>query len=147
MNQDFLDILHALHAAHAEFLLVGAHALAVHAQPRATGDLDIYVRPTLDNAAKVWQALAAFGAPMEQLTQADLAKDDTVFQMGLPPNRIDILTGLTGVTFDECWAYRVYVNIQGLDIPCIGKEQLLTNKRALGRPQDLVDAAMLEQST
>ena len=92
MNPDFADILSALSAAGVEFLIVGAHALAAHGVPRATGDLDIWVRPTPDNAARTLRALAAFGAPLSDLSVEDLTRTDTVFQMGLPPARIDILS-------------------------------------------------------
>jgi len=103
MSPDFTDMLSALSEAGVEFLIVGAHALAAHGVPRATGDLDIWIRPTPDNAARALRALVAFGAPLAGLTVEDLTRPDTVFQIGLPPARIDILSGITGVRFAEAW--------------------------------------------
>src|SRR4051812_1317630 len=103
MNRDFAEMLSALSAAGAEFLVVGAHALAAHGRPRATGDLDIWVRSTSENAEKVWSALARFGAPLSGLSKADLQAPDVVFQIGIEPNRIDILTSIDGVDFDGAW--------------------------------------------
>ena len=97
LNRDYVEMLAALSAAGAEYLVVGAHALAAHGAPRATGDLDLWVRPTPENARRVWQALEAFGAPLHELTLGDLSRPDVVFQIGLVPQRIDILTSITGV--------------------------------------------------
>ena len=144
MNRDFDEMLAALSAAGAEFLVVGAHAVAVHGRPRATGDMDLWVRPTADNAARVWQALVAFGAPLTQLTPADLARPDVVFQIGVPPSRIDVLTGISGVSFDEAWPRRVTVTVEGRTVPVLGREDLIRNKKASGRPRDLADVAELE---
>ena len=98
MNRDFAEMLAALSAAGADFMVIGAHAVAVYARPRATGDLDIWIRPTAENAERVWTALVAFGAPLHQVTRADLATDDLVFQIGVVPNRIDLRTSIGGVT-------------------------------------------------
>ncbi|HVS31841.1 MAG TPA: hypothetical protein VMS98_10325 [Thermoanaerobaculia bacterium] len=144
MNRDFVEILAALSAAGAEFLVVGAHALAAHKRPRATGDLDIWVRPTSENAKRVWNALVEFGAPLHDLTVEDLATADVVFQMGLPPYRVDILTSISGVTFDEAWPNRIVNEFQGQPYGVIGLRDLIRNKRAAGRPQDVVDADDLE---
>lgn len=97
MNPDFVEILSALSAARAEFLIVGAHALAAHGHPRATGDLDIWVNPTRANGQRVLQALATFGAPLGDLTLDDLTQPDTVFQIGVAPCRVDIMTGISGI--------------------------------------------------
>ena len=145
MNRDFDEMLAALSAAGAEFLVVGAHAVAVHGRPRATGDLDLWVRPTADNATRVWQALAEFGAPLGELTLADLVRPDLVFQIGLPPARIDVLTGISGVTFAEAWPRRVMVTVAGRTVAVLGREDLIRNKKAAGRPRDLADVAELEQ--
>ncbi len=143
MNPDFVAMLSELSAARAEYLIVGAHALAAHGHPRATGDLDLWVRPTPENAARVYQALTIFGAPLQDLTAADLVARDLVFQIGLPPARIDILTSISGVTFDEAWPHRMVLRLADLDTPVIGREQLIQNKRAVGRPRDLADLADL----
>lgn len=144
MNPDFVEMLSALSDAGAEFLVVGAHAVAVHARPRATGDLDIWVRPSPENARRVWSALEAFGAPLDQLSVEDLYSDDVVFQIGLAPNRIDLLTDIGSVGFDEAWDGRVRVPIAELEVPVIGKAELIRAKRDAGRPQDLADIAALE---
>jgi hypothetical protein len=146
MNPDFADMLSALSAAGVDFLIVGAHALAAHGVPRATGDLDIWVRPTPDNATRTLQALAAFGAPLTDLSVDDLTRPDTVFQMGLPPARIDILSGITGVSFDEAWARRVTVSLAGGDVPVLSKIDFIANKTAVGRPKDLADMALLDEA-
>lgn len=147
MNPDFVAMLAALSAAGADYLVVGAHALAVHGRPRATGDLDLWVRSTPDNAQRVWTALAAFGAPLHDLTAQDLAADDVVFQMGVAPARIDVLTSISGVSFDEAWPDRVMVQLAGLTVPVIGRGALIRNKRAVARPRDLADVAELEAET
>ena len=144
MNRDFVEMLSALCAAGAEFLIVGAHALAAHGLPRATGDLDLWVRRSPENAKRVLTALRSFGAPLHDLTLEDLTGPDTVFQIGVVPCRIDILTSISGVEFDAAWPRRKELEIEGLSAACIGREDLITNKRAAGRPQDLADVARLE---
>ncbi len=146
MNPDFAEILAELSAAGAQFLVVGAHAVAAHARPRATGDLDVWVRPTSENAEKVWSALVAFGAPLHELTEEDLASEDLVFQMGVEPGRIDILTTIEGVRFEDAWNRRMTLDLGGQSIPLIGLDDLMQNKRALGRPKDLADLDELERS-
>lgn len=144
MNRDFVEMLAALSAARAEYLVVGAYAVAVHGRPRATGDLDLWVDPTAANARRVWAALESFGAPLDQLRPSDLERHDLVFQIGVPPGRIDVLTGISGVAFAEAWVDRVTIRIESLDVPVLGREALLRNKRAAGRPRDLADIAELE---
>ncbi len=144
MHRDFVEMLSALSDAEAEFLLVGAHAVAAHGHPRATGDLDLWVRANEENARRVLAALTAFGAPLFDLTLADLSAPGIVFQIGIVPCRIDILTGISGVTFEEAWPARIEVTIEGLNLPCIGRRHLVANKRASGRPKDLADVAALE---
>ena len=146
MNPDFADILSALSAAGVEFLIVGAHALAAHGVPRATGDLDIWVRPTPDNAARTLRALAAFGAPVSDLSVEDLTRPDTVFQMGLPPARIDILSSITGVDFAAAWERRVTVSLAEGEVAVLSRADFIANKRAVGRPKDLADMALLDEA-
>ncbi len=143
LNRDYNDILSALCAEGAEFLIVGAYAVGVHGIPRATGDIDIWVRPTGENATRVMRALKRFGAALLDLIEEDLATADTVFQMGVAPSRIDVITGISGVTFERAWPSRVTVAIEGLTVPVIGREDLLLNKAASGRPKDLADLAAL----
>jgi len=143
MSRDFVEMLSALSAAGARFLIVGAHALAAHGVPRATGDLDIWIQATPENAARVFQALKAFGAALLDLGLDDLSKPDTVFQIGLPPSRIDILSSISGVDFDDAWSRRVEVTIGDLSIGVIGRSDFVANKRASGRPRDLIDIELL----
>ena len=144
MNRDFVEMLAALRDAGAEYLVVGAHAVAAHGRPRATGDLDLWVRPTPENARRVYSALAAFGAPLDQLEVGELTDPDLVYQIGVVPARIDILTGISGVEFAEAWAGRMTIRLGELEVPVLGREELLRNKRASGRPRDLADVAELE---
>ena len=145
MNQDFVEMLAALSEAGADFLIVGAHAIAAYAEPRATGDLDIWVRPSPENAARVWAALVAFGAPLGEITEADLSTRDVVFQIGIVPNRIDILTSIEAVDFEEAWVNRTPLRLMGVDVHLIGRVELIHNKRALGRARDLADVEALEE--
>jgi hypothetical protein len=145
LNPDFHDMLSALSENSVEYLLVGAYALAVHGVPRATGDLDIWIRPTPDNARRVRLALAQFGAPRAGLTEGDLTTPGTVFQIGIAPNRIDILTSIDGVTFEDAWPARRVVGVEGVDVSVLSRPHLIRNKKATGRPQDLADVARLEE--
>jgi len=146
MNRDFAEMLGALSAAGAEFLIVGAHALAAHGRPRASGDLDIWIRPTGQNAKRVWEALVSFGAPLKELRVEDLSAPDVVFQIGVVPARIDLLTSVTGLGFDEAWSRRVAIEVDGLRLPFISREDLIHNKTALGRLRDLADIEDLKKS-
>jgi hypothetical protein len=144
VNPDFTDMLSALSAEGAEFLVVGAHALAVHGHPRATGDLDLWIRPTSGNAARVYRALARFGAPLDALTEGDLVTPGVVFQFGRAPCRIDLLTAVSGLDWERAWASHVVVEVDGFALPVLGREDLIANKRAAGRPKDLADLHALE---
>jgi len=146
LSEDFLDFIAALLAAEARFLLVGAHSLAVHGVPRATGHLDVWIDRSPSNAARVWTALAAFGAPVATLglSQGDLTKPESVVQIGLPPRRIDVLTDITGVEFEAAWADRLLHPVAGRPVPFIGRAHLIANKRATGRTKDRADVEALE---
>jgi hypothetical protein len=146
-NRDFVEMIQALNNAEVEYLIVGAHAMAVHGVPRATGDFDIWVRPSHENARRVIEALSEFGAPVAAhgITVDDLSIPDTVYQIGLPPRRIDLMTGISGVQFADAWPARIMVNLEGETIPCIGLSDLVQNKRASGRKKDLVDLEILER--
>ena len=146
MNDDWFDLLAALLDEHAQFLVVGAHALAVHGVPRATQDLDVWIRADAENVERVWLSLAAFGAPAEALgiTKADLLRADTVIQFGLPPNRIDLLTSVSGLPdFERVWNARVEHRVRDRVVPFLGRDDLITNKRASGRKKDLADIEAL----
>jgi hypothetical protein len=144
LNPDFRDILSTFIEQGVEFLVVGGYAMAAHRVPRATRDLDLWVRPSAANAARVLLALDRFGAPRHGLTVADLEAPGTIYQVGVPPHRVDVITTVDGVSFDEAWRDRAEVEIDGIRIPVIGRRQLIANKRLVARPQDLVDAALLE---
>jgi hypothetical protein len=144
LNRDFRDMLSELSAAKADYLIVGAYALAAHGLPRATGDLDIWVRPTRDNAERVLTAIERFGAPLEQISLEDLTTLGTVFQIGVAPRRIDVLTSIDAVQFDQAWANRIEAEIDGMRVPILSRQDFLTNKKALGRAKDLADVAWLE---
>ncbi len=138
-------MLRELLAANARFLVVGAHALSAHGVPRATVDLDIWVWPDSENAQRVFEALARFGAPLEALgvTTVDFINSDNVAQFGLPPFRIDIMTSVSGVDFDAAWEERVEGEIEGVRVPIIGRDSFIKNKRASGRKKDLADLESL----
>ena len=143
-DPDFKDMLLALTEADADYLVVGAYAVAAHGYPRATGDLDLWVRPTSDNADKDWNDLVVFGAPASKLKVEDFFTPDVVYQIGVAPRRIDILTSISGVEFDVAWKHRLTVSLDGLALPVIGRKELLQNKRASGRPKDIADVHTLD---
>lgn len=127
----------------AEFIVVGAYALAVHGYPRATGDIDIWVKPDAKNALKVLRSLQRFGAPLYSLTEKDLTKKGIVFQIGVVPRRIDIITSITGVEFDEAQSDCIKVQIDGMEIPVLSLEKIIKNKESTGREKDALDAKLL----
>ena len=139
------DMLRALSAERVEYLLVGGYAIGLHGFNRATGDIDFWVRRTPENAARVMRALKVFGAPLTGLTEADLDAPKAVFQLGVAPERIDILTSTSGVEFDEAWRGRIFGALDGIEVPVIGRGELVVNKRASGRPKDLIDLDWLER--
>jgi hypothetical protein len=144
-NDDYRDLLRTFVAGNVEFLLIGAHALALHGVPRFSEDIDVWVRATPENAERVYRCLAEFGAPMSDVTVEDFAGDDLVYQIGVAPTRIDILTGISGVSFDDAWPRRAQAAYDGVPIGIIGRDDLIANKRATGRPKDLSDVAALER--
>lgn len=146
VTDDWIDFLFALLDANARFLVVGAHAMAVHGIPRATQDLDVWVDRDPEQSARVWSALDAFGAPVEApgITRADLEHPGTVIQLGVAPNRIDLLTSISGVRdFDDAWGSRVEHQVRGRPVPFLGRSAFIANKRAAGRTKDLADLEML----
>lgn len=144
-ENDFRDMLGLLRKHSVEFLVVGAHALAVHDQPRATGDIDIWVRANQVNGPKVWAALIEFGAPLDEFEPDDWQQPGVGMHIGLPPGRIDILTIISGVTFEQAWPDRVAGQCLGVDVDVIGLDAMIENKRASGRDKDLIDLDRLEQ--
>jgi hypothetical protein len=144
LNKDYRDILLSLDEEKAEYILVGAYALAAHGYPRATMDIDIWVKPSSENSEAVLKALKRFGAPLSALTKKDLLRDDTIFQIGVAPRRIDIITGASGLLFEEAKKNAVKVKIDGLEILVLSLQDLINNKIASGRPKDLIDVEMLK---
>ena len=145
LNEDYRDMLQALADEKVKFLLVGAYALAAHGYPRATLDIDIWVMPSPENADAVLRAVRRFGAPLHNLTKADLEKDGTVFQIGVAPRRIDIITAASGLRFGEAFSASIAVEIEGIKVHIPSIADLIRNKRASGRTKDLADAEALEK--
>jgi predicted nucleotidyltransferase len=144
LNKDYRDILHALSDEKVEYLLIGAYAMAAHGYPRATMDIDIWILPSPRNAGAVMRALRRFGAPLHELTREDLQKDGMVFQIGVAPRRIDIITTASGLQFEEAFARSMSVNIEGIEVHIPSLDDLICNKRATGRTRDLADVEALE---
>jgi hypothetical protein len=145
MSPDFRDLLAEFNAHGVEFLVVGAHALAAHGLVRATKDLDVWVRPDPANAEKVLAALKAFGAPLHDLTAEDLSTPGLIFQIGVEPIRIDVLTRIDGVHFASAWAERLEARFADQTVSVLSRAHLIQNKKAAGRDQDLLDVKWLEQ--
>ena len=144
LNSHYRDMLSALYEEGVRFLLVGAYAMAAHGYVRATADLDIWIEPTPKNAQAAMRALDRFGAPLQDLTAADLERHDTVFQIGVAPLRIDLLTSVTGLDFEEAHNNTVETNLGGIPVRMLSLDDLIRNKRALGRTRDKADAEALE---
>lgn len=147
MNSDLTDLLRALNAEGAEYLIVGGYAFAIHGRLRATKDIDVFIGTNPENAVRVWRALAVFGAPLGDLELGDLTKPDTFFIMGRAPNQIDIITTIDGISFQQAWRNRVRSTFDDVPVHYIGRDDLILNKEAAGRPQDLADVAYLREAT
>jgi len=144
LNEDYKDMLHALADEKVRYLLVGAYALAAHGYPRATMDIDIWVMPSPENADAVLRALRRFGAPLQNLNRDDLQTEGTIFQIGVAPRRIDIITAASGLRFEEAFEQSTAVDIEGIEVHVLSLDDLIRNKRASGRTKDLADAEALE---
>lgn len=144
LNEDYSDMLRAFSDERVDYLLIGAHALAAHGIPRATGDIDFWVSPTSENAGAVYRALAKFGAPVEEISPEDFEEEDIVFQIGLPPYRIDVVTSVSGLNFQDAASRAVEADYEGFSVrvPCL--DDLIANKKATGRLKDLADVEVLE---
>lgn len=143
LNPDFRDILLSLNRAKVDFIIVGAFALSSHGRPRATGDIDIFLRNSAENADRVIDALRDFGAPLDNISAEDFTSNDNVVQIGVEPRRIDLMTRISGVTFDEAWENRLLVSIDDLDVFVLSRADLLKNKSAADRGKDKGDIAWL----
>jgi hypothetical protein len=146
LNPDFKDILSCLKDERVDFIIVGAYALAAHGFPRATGDIDIWVRNSFENAQKIMRALMKFGAPISHLSEEDFTAPAVIVQIGVEPCRIDLLTGIDGVEFDEAWQNKVSIPIDALKVDVLSKEDLLRNKLATGRDKDQGDIVWLKKN-
>ena len=127
-------------------MVVGGYAVIRYTEPRYTKDLDLWVEATPENSERCYQALAKFGAPLVGIQPFDLIQEGYIFQMGVPPNRIDLLMNVRGLTFSEAWSRRVVIDVEGLQIPILSKQDVITSKVAAGRPQDLIDVELLRQT-
>jgi hypothetical protein len=146
VNEDFLDLLSSFIRAEVKFLVVAGYAVGVHGHPRATKDLDVWIQSSAANAKRVLRALREFGAPLGELSAEALSKPGKGFKMGQPPRRIDVLTEITGVSFDEAWRDHIEASFgTGVTCPVIGLEDLVKNKAAAKRPQDVADVVALER--
>jgi predicted nucleotidyltransferase len=145
VNSDFSDLLRIFNAHNVKYLVIGGYAVVQYTEPRFTKDLDVLISTDAANAEAVYAALREFGAPLTDLTPKDFSEEGFFFQMGVPPVRVDVLMGIPGIQFDECWSRRVEVDFEGLKVIFISKDDLIASKRAAGRPQDLIDADMLSQ--
>ena len=146
INPDFRDLFASFNAGRVEYLVVGAYAVIYYSTPRYTRDLDLWVNPTPGNARRVWKALEKFGAPMIGVSEVDFANRDLVYQIGIEPNRIDVIMGIPGCEFSPCWKRRTKSVYGGVPIFIMGAEDLLRSKRSAGRPQDLLDAENLKRT-
>jgi len=146
MNSDFKDLLRIFAEEEVEFLVVGAYAVIHHTQPRYTKDLDVWVRPSPQNAKRVSRAFLRFGVPMVEVTEADFAEEGLQYAIGMPPSQIDFLTSLPGTDFESAWKNRVEGTSEGVTVPFLGVPQLLATKTLAGRPQDLADIDELRRA-
>ena len=146
VNSDFSDLLSEFNAADVRYLVVGGYAVFFHGQPRYTKDLDVWVEPSAENAARVMKALRQFGAPLHDLSESDLSAPGITFQMGNAPNRIDVLTDVASLAFEQAWSNRVEGRYGQQRMWLLSRADLITNKKAVGRPQDLEDVRLLERS-
>lgn len=146
INSDFSELLKIFRDKKVKYLVIGGYAVIQHAEPRFTKDLELWVSTDTANATVVYEALVAFGAPLAGMTEADFAEEGYFYQMGRPPVRIDILMGIPGIQFAEAWERRIEIQFDDIPVLFISREDLITAKRAAGRPQDLIDADLLSQS-
>ena len=145
VQKDFKDLLALLNEHNVEFMIVGGYALAYHGSPRFTGDIDIYVQPSPENAKRILAALADFGFASLGLIEGDFQTPNKITQLGVPPVRIDIITSITGVSWDDASTNKCAGTYGGIAVFYLGKEQFIANKQATGRKKDLADIESLEE--
>lgn len=144
-NNDYKEMLQLLKSNEVRFLVVGAYAMGVYGYPRATGDMDIWILASGENSQKVLNALKDFGAPLAEIDETTFTGRNIVFQIGVAPRRIDIITSIDGVEFEQAWQRRVETDIDGLKVPFISKPDLIKNKESTGRDKDILDAKILRE--
>ena len=145
MNEDYKEMLQSLLDQKVEFIVVGAYALAAHGFPRATGDMDVWIKPNEKNSKKVYKVLARFGAPINEIREDEFSQPGLIFQIGVVPRRIDIITKIDAVEFGEADSDKIFVDIDDLKIPVLSIDKLIKNKMATGREKDLLDAKLLKK--
>ena len=145
LNEDYKEMLQTLSDQKVEFIVVGAYALAAHGFPRATGDIDIWIKPDEKNSKKVYKALARFGAPINEIREDEFSQPGLIFQIGVVPRRIDLITKIDAVEFEEADSDKIFVEIDDLKIPVLSIDKLIKNKMATGREKDLLDAKLLKK--
>jgi len=143
LNEDYKEMLQLLLEEQVDFMIVGAYALGTHGYPRATGDIDIWVKPDIINSKKLYKALARFGAPLNQIQINEFSAEGVIFQIGVIPRRIDIITKIDGVTYKEADEDKITVEIEGINVPVISLEKFIKNKMATGREKDELDIKIL----
>lgn len=145
LNEDYKEMLQLLLEERVDFIIVGAYALGAHGYPRATGDIDIWIKPDDNNSLKVYKALSKFGAPLEQINIDDFSKEGVIFQIGVIPRRIDIISKIDGVTYEEADKDKLVVEVEGLKLPVISLNKLIKNKMSTGREKDAFDIKTLKK--
>jgi len=144
VNSDFSDLLKLFNEYGVRYLVIGGYAVIQYAEPRFTKDLGLWISTDTTNASAVYNALKSFGAPLAGMTEADFSEEGYFYQMGVPPIRVDIMMGIPGIDFESSWQNRNEIDFDGLSVPFISKQDLIVAKKASGRPQDLIDASLLE---
>jgi len=145
LSKDWREFLESLNSRGVDYVIVGAQSLAFHARPRYTGDLDILIRPTLENARRIVDILNQFGFAQSEFSETDFLDSEQIIQLGRAPNRIDLLTSISGVTIEQAFASKVRAELDDIPVFILGKAALIRNKRAVGRAQDLADLESLEE--
>lgn len=146
LNEDYKEILQILLSNKAKFLIVGAYAMGAYGYPRATGDFDIWVEASSENSKKIHKSLSEFGAPLSDVTEKTFTGKGIIFQIGVAPRRIDIITHIDGVTFEEAYKTKEFIEIENLRVPFLSKENLIKNKESTGREKDRLDADYLKKN-
>ncbi len=145
LNEDYKEMLQLLLEEQVDFMIVGAYALGAHGYPRATGDIDIWVKPDKKNSEKIYKVLARFGAPLDQVERNDFATKGIIYQIGVIPRRIDLITEIDGVTYREADEDKVTTEVEGLSIPILSLDKLIKNKMSTGREKDELDVRLLKR--